>query len=48
MPVKELDLIDEGPLSMEQMMKFINFIFGVTLPQPELDWYLYVCMHKYV
>jgi len=38
MTVKELDLIDEGPLSMEQMMKFINFIFGVTLPQPEIDW----------
>jgi predicted P-loop ATPase/GTPase len=40
MTVKELDLIDEGPLSMEQMMKFINFIFGVTLPQPEIDWYV--------
>lgn len=38
---KEIDLLDEGKLSMEQMRKVAHMILGGNLadyPQPEADW----------
>ena len=34
---KEMDLIDEGPLGIDQMHKFLEKVLACKLPNPQID-----------